>query len=85
MVIIKAKGEYYRRELERLEKEKNLTDSEKKEVINRKTKLKTIEKDIVKNFRSIFNKGNIHGSYIRSILSYLIHYRNLTSKESLSS
>lgn len=57
MVIIKAKGEYYYRELQRLESEGALSDNEKVEISCKKLKYKDLDNDLVKSFRSMFNKG----------------------------
>ena len=58
MVIIKAKGEYYYRELERLENECTLSSNERAEIKCRKKRLKdSIENGLVCNFRSMFTGG----------------------------
>jgi len=57
MVIIKAKGEYYYRELQRLENESSISDNEKVEISRKKLKYKDLDNDLVKSFRSMFNKG----------------------------
>ena len=60
MVIIKAKGEYYCRELERLENECDLSPNERAEIKCRKKRLKdSIENGLVRNFRSMFTGGKL--------------------------
>ena len=58
MVIIKAKGEYYYRELERLENEPELTEKEKKDISRRKKKYQELDNDMIKCFQSLFTGGN---------------------------
>lgn len=59
MVIIKAKGEYYYRELQRLESECTLSPNERAEIKCRKKRLNdSIENGLVRNFRSLFAGGN---------------------------
>ena len=61
MVIIKAKGEYYLRELGRLENECSLSPNERAQIKCKKKRLKeNIDNGLVRSFRSMFNGGKVN-------------------------
>ena len=56
-MLIKAKGEYYYRELERLEKihQQNLNG----ELIYRKMRIKEVDSELIERVRCMFSKGKV--------------------------